>query len=167
MNKFVDLLAQYASYHRDRRNIVTHLFGIPMIVLSVMVLLARPTLLTLGGIDLNPGMLIAAVLALYYLKLDLRMGAVMAVVLALGLDVARYTAPLTTGAWLGLGVGLFVVGWVIQFLGHHYEGRKPAFVDDLIGLIIGPLFVLAEVAFFLGLRKDVEAAIEQKAGSIR
>jgi uncharacterized membrane protein YGL010W len=167
MNKFVDLLAQYASYHRDRRNIVTHLFGIPMIVLSVMVLLARPTLLTLGSIDRNPGMLIAAVLALYYLKLDLRMGAVMAVVLALGLDVARYTAPLATGAWLGLGVGLFVVGWVIQFLGHHYEGRKPAFVDDIIGLIIGPLFVLAEVAFFLGLRKDVEAAIEQKAGSIR
>ncbi|RZL01649.1 MAG: DUF962 domain-containing protein [Rubrivivax sp.] len=167
MNKLVDLLAQYASYHRDRRNILTHLVGIPVIVLSLMVLLARPTLFTAGGVALNPGMVIATLLALYYLKLDLRMGAVMAVVLALGLDVALYTAPLATGAWLGLGLGLFVVGWVIQFLGHHYEGRKPAFVDDLIGLIIGPLFVLAEVAFLLGLRKEVEAAIEQKAGSIR
>lgn len=167
MNKLVDLLAQYASYHRDRRNILTHLFGIPLIVLSLMVLLARPTLLTLGGVAINPGMVIAAVLALYYLKLDLRMGAVMAVLLALGLDVALYTAPLATGAWLGLGFGLFVVGWIFQFLGHHYEGRKPAFVDDVIGLIIGPLFVLAEVAFLLGLRKEVEAAIAEKAGSVR
>ena len=167
MNKLTDLLAQYASYHRDRRNILTHLVGIPTIVLSLMVLLARPTLATVGDLPINPGMVIAALLALYYLKLDLRMGAVMAAMFALGLDVALHTAPLATGAWLAWGLGLFLVGWGIQFLGHYYEGRKPAFVDDIIGLIIGPLFVLAEVAFLLGLRKDVEAAIEQKAGSVR
>lgn len=167
MNKLVDLLAQYASYHRDRRNILTHLVGIPMIVLSVMVLLARPTLVTVGSLPINPGTVIGVLLALYYLKLDLRLGAVMAAVLALGLEVALHTAPLATGAWLAWGVGLFVVGWAIQFVGHYFEGRKPAFVDDVIGLLIGPLFVLAEVAFMLGLRKDVEAAIEQKAGSVR
>lgn len=167
MNKLTDLLAQYASYHRDRRNILTHVVGIPMIVLSLMVLLARPTLATVAGVPINPGMVIAALLALYYLKLDLRMGAVMAAVFALGLDVALQTAPLATGAWLAWGLGLFLGGWGIQFLGHYFEGRKPAFVDDIIGLIIGPLFVLAEVAFLLGLRKDVEAAIEQKAGSVR
>ncbi|MDO9005783.1 MAG: DUF962 domain-containing protein [Aquabacterium sp.] len=167
MNKLIDLLAQYASYHRDRRNILTHLVGIPTIVLSLMVLLARPTLATVGGLPVNPGMVIAALLALYYLKLDLRMGAVMAAVFALGLDVALHTAPLATGVWLAWGLGLFLVGWGIQFLGHYYEGRKPAFVDDVIGLIIGPLFVLAEVAFLLGLRKDIEAAIEAKAGSVR
>src|SRR3990167_3837614 len=98
MNKLIDLLAQYASYHRDRRNILTHLIGIPTIVLSLMVLLARPTLATVGGLPINPGMVIAALLALYYLKLDLRMGAVMAAVFALGLDVALHTAPLATGA---------------------------------------------------------------------
>lgn len=167
MNKLIDLLAQYASYHRDRRNILTHLVGIPTIVLSLMVLLARPTLATVGSLPINPGMVIAALLALYYLKLDLRMGAVMAAVFALGLDVALHTAPLETGVWLAWGLGLFLVGWGIQFLGHYYEGRKPAFVDDVIGLIIGPLFVLAEVAFLLGLRKDIEAAIEAKAGSVR
>lgn len=167
MNKLIDLLAQYASYHRDRRNILTHLVGIPVIVLSLMVLLARPTLVTLGSVPVNPGMVIATVLALYYLTLDLRMGAVMAAVFALGLGVALHTAPLATGAWLAWGLGLFLVGWGIQFLGHYYEGRKPAFVDDIIGLAIGPLFVLAEIAFLLGLRRDVEAAIEQKAGSVR
>jgi uncharacterized membrane protein YGL010W len=44
-----------------------------------------------------------------------------------------------------------VVGWVIQFVGHYYEGRKPAFVDDITGLIIGPLFVVAEAAFLMGM----------------
>ena len=36
----VDLLAQYAEYHRDRRNIATHLIGVPLIVFGLAVLLA-------------------------------------------------------------------------------------------------------------------------------
>ena len=164
MNKLIKLLAQYASYHRDRRNILTHLFGIPMIVLSIIVLLARPTLFEVGDIAINPGTVAALALSVYYLLLDVKLGAVMTALLALGLAAALQTTPLSTGLWLGLGVGLFVLGWALQFLGHHYEGRKPAFVDDVIGLVIGPLFVLAEAAFMLGLRKDVESAIEQKVG---
>src|SRR5881396_2262692 len=42
MRRTLDLLSQYAEYHRDRRNIVTHLIGVPMIVFAVGVLLARP-----------------------------------------------------------------------------------------------------------------------------
>ena len=76
-------------------------------------------------------------------------------------------AALPTGAWLWWGIGLFVVGWAIQFVGHVYEGRKPAFVDDLVGLVIGPLFVVAEAVFALGLRRDLHAAIEQRAGPVR
>ena len=44
MKTLVDQLAQYADYHRDRRNIATHFVGIPMIVLAVQVLLSRPAL---------------------------------------------------------------------------------------------------------------------------
>ena len=64
---------------------------------------------------------------------------------------------------LGWGVGLFVLGWVIQFVGHYYEGRKPAFIDDVTGLIVGPLFVVVEVGFLLGWRKDLQQAIEQRS----
>ena len=69
--------------------------------------------------------------------------------------------------WLGWGVGLFVVGWVIQFIGHYWEGRKPAFMDDIVGLLIGPLFVLAEIGFALGWRKSVQQAIEARSGPVR
>ena len=49
----------------------------------------------------------------------------------------------------------------MQFLGHHYEGRKPAFVDDLKSLLVGPLFVAAEAAFALGLARELEAQVRE------
>jgi len=48
-----ELMVQYAAYHRDKRNIVTHFIGIPMIVFSIGVLLARPSF-EVGGIVLTP-----------------------------------------------------------------------------------------------------------------
>ncbi|MCY1314444.1 hypothetical protein D9M70_650910 [compost metagenome] len=84
--------------------------------------------------------------------------------LALCLWLGAALAVQGTALWLGAGLGMFVVGWVIQFVGHYYEGRKPAFVDDLMGLIVGPLFVVAELSFLLGLRAEVERAVEERAG---
>jgi uncharacterized membrane protein YGL010W len=53
---------------------------------------------------------------------------------------------------------------VIQFVGHYFEGRKPAFLDDVMGLAIGPLFVVAEVCFLAGWRGDVRRAVEARVG---
>jgi uncharacterized membrane protein YGL010W len=167
MKTLTDQLSQYAAYHRDRRNIHTHFVGIPMIVLAVAVLLARPALLQWGGVVVSPATLVALASALYYLRLDLRLGLVMAALLALGLWFAQTMAAQTTGLWLAVGLGLFVVGWVIQFIGHYYEGRKPAFVDDIMGLAIGPLFVVAEAGFLLGMRQELQHDIEARVGPVR
>ncbi len=70
----------------------------------------------------------------------------------------------SVGAWLAWGVGLFVFGWLIQFVGHWYEGKKPAFVDDVIGLLVGPMFITAEALFMLGWNKPLSAEIERRAG---
>jgi uncharacterized membrane protein YGL010W len=85
-----------------------------------------------------------------------RFALAMAAQLALSVWIGHWAAAQSTSTWLALGVGLFVVGWVLQFVGHHYEGRKPAFVDDLVGLLVGPLFITAKVAFALGLRTEVK-----------
>ena len=166
MKSLVDQLAQYAEYHRDRRNIVTHFIGIPMIVLAVQVLLSRPAW-PLGALPLTPALLATLAASVYYLLLDRPLGLLMAALLAAGLALAGQIAALPTGAWLWWGIGLFVVGWAIQFVGHIYEGRKPAFVDDVVGLVIGPLFVVAEAVFALGLRRELHAAIESRAGPVR
>lgn len=163
MKTLVDHLAQYAAYHRDRRNIVTHFVGIPMIVLAVTVLLSRPGF-SLAGLWLSPALAVALVTTLFYLRLDFRFGVVMGALLGLCVWFGAGLAVGGTALWLSAGLGLFVAGWIIQFVGHFYEGRKPAFVDDIMGLMVGPLFVVAEAAFLLGLRQDVEHEVVQRAG---
>ena len=163
MKTLVDHLAQYATYHRDQRNILSHFIGIPLIVLAVAVLLSRPGN-EVFGLWLSPALLVALAAGTFYVRLDRRFGLAMALLLALSLWAGAGLALQSTSVWLSSGIGLFVIGWVIQFVGHYYEGRKPAFVDDVMGLVIGPLFVAAEAAFLLGLRKDVEQAIVERAG---
>jgi uncharacterized membrane protein YGL010W len=165
MKTLVENLSQYAAYHRDSRNIVTHFVGIPMIVLAVTMLLSRPYV-DVAGIALSPALLLAVLSASYYLRLDLRFGLVMSALLAVSVYVSAVVATQPTMFWLVSGIGLFVIGWVFQFIGHFYEGKKPAFVDDVMGLIIGPLFVVAEFAFLLGLRKEVQQQIDSVSGPI-
>ena len=159
-------LTTYATYHRDRRNIATHFVGIPMIVLAVATLLSRP-ILEAGGIPLSPAVLVVVLSVLFYLRLDLRYAVTMGALLALTLWPAHALASASTGLWLLAGGGLFVLGWVIQFVGHIFEGKKPAFVDDMVGLLIGPLFIVAESSFALGLRRDLHRTIEASAGPTR
>jgi uncharacterized membrane protein YGL010W len=167
MKSLVDQLGQYAVYHRDSRNIVSHLIGIPMIVVAVATLLARPSFDMTTALTLSPAMLVAAAVATFYLRLDIRFGILMTVLLALSVWAGKLLAMQSTGLWLAWGLGLFFVGWVIQFIGHYFEGSKPAFVDDVIGLAVGPLFIVAELAFSLGLRDPVRRAMEERAGPIR
>ncbi|MDL5033683.1 DUF962 domain-containing protein [Pelomonas sp. APW6] len=160
----LDLMAQYAAYHRDRRNIATHFVGIPLIVFAIGVLLARIPL-AVGGLEANGAWLLCAVTALWYLTRGaLVLGLATVAVNALLMALATPFAQETTAAWLTVGVGSFVVGWIIQFVGHYYEGRKPAFVDDLVGLLVGPMFVVGEVLFALGWGKDMLATIESRVG---
>ena len=160
----VDLLKQYAEYHRDQRNILTHFVGVPMIVFALGVLLARPTVM-LGSLALTPAWVLFALVALWYLTRG-HLGIGLATALGMGglMLLAHQANTWGTGPWLAWGVGFFVVGWLIQFIGHYYEGRKPAFADDIVGLLVGPMFVVLEMLAPLGLFKDLMAAVERHAG---
>jgi uncharacterized membrane protein YGL010W len=168
MKPLTDQLTQYAAYHLDRRNVVMHMVGIPLIVVAVATLLSRPVF-DAASLALSPSVPVAVIGALFYLRLDARFGVAMTLFLALSVWAGRVLAAQSTVLWLGAGLGMFLAGWVIQFVGHYYEGRKPAFMDDLMGLAIGPLFIVAELAFLLGLRRDLRRAMEEgvKAFSVR
>lgn len=167
MKNTQELLARYAHYHRDRRNIATHLIGVPMIVLAVGILLARARF-DLVGFPLSAAWLAWAASTAWYLRRGqgLVEWLVSAAVGAL-VGLAHPLAEGSTASWLAWGVGLFSLGWVIQFVGHYFEGRKPAFVDDLVGLLVGPLFVVAELLFALGLCSTLRHDIEADAGPTR
>ena len=112
-------------------------------------------------------MLLALASAWFYLRLELKLGALMTLLMGLSVWAGHALAQQSTMVWLSSGLAMFVIGWVIQFVGHHYEGRKPAFVDDVSGLIVGPLFVVAELAFMLGMRHELKEQIEARAGVVR
>ncbi|MEO8698490.1 MAG: Mpo1-like protein [Kofleriaceae bacterium] len=160
MKSLVDRLASYAEYHRDKRNIATHFVGIPMILVGTQATLAR-----IGIGPLNAAAAATWVATRHYRELDptygSAMGTVLGITYAIGTGIAAMPMPL----WAGTAAGLFVGGWALQFLGHYFEGKKPAFLDDLRGLLDGPLFLVAEVAFALGLSPEIRAEVERRAGA--
>ena len=160
----LELMTQYAAYHRDRRNIATHFVGIPLIVFAISVLLARAEF-ALGDTPMNAAIVLWALSSLWYLtRGNLVLGAATALVNGVLTALAMTAAQGSTTSWLLIGVGSFVVGWIIQFIGHYYEGRKPAFVDDLVGLLVGPMFVVGEAMFMLGWGRPLLAEIERRVG---
>ena len=156
-------LGQYGLAHRSKRNVVTHFFGIPLIVFAVLCLLARIQL-PIGGVAVDGSQIFILASVVYYLLLSVSLGLIMAVVFVLLALAAQPIVAMAFTPWLAIGVGVFVFGWVLQFIGHYYEGKKPAFVDDLTGLIIGPLYVMVEMLFLIGLYKELEHQIDEIAG---
>lgn len=166
------LLVSYATYHRDSRNIATHMVGIPLIVFALGALLSHPALLTLstawGPVSLTPAVLAWLVSTPWYLSRGLPgLGVAVSAANGLLLCGATLVLPETDSAWLTWGLATFTVGWLFQGIGDYYEGRKPAFVDDLTGLLIGPMFVVAEGLFALGRLRGLKADIARLAGPTR
>jgi uncharacterized membrane protein YGL010W len=166
MKTLEDQMAFYAAYHQDARNKISHFIGVPAIVLGVMVALAWVRL-EVAGASISAAMVITAILLAYYLFLDLPLGIAMAIVFAALLFVAETIAglPMKEGAaWFFV---LFAGGWVIQLIGHVYEGRKPALVDNLFQIFVAPIFLCAEVFFALGYKPVLHAAVQKRALQMR
>jgi len=159
-------LTQYAAYHRDRRNIATHFVGVPMIVFAIILALAT-VWIPLGAMTTTLAVAFSAATVVYYLVLDVKLGITMAIVYFLMCALAsEMTHRLDVGLSLAWAGGIFLVGWIIQFVGHKFEGMKPAFFDDAKQLLIGPLFVCAEAFFLLGARRELRRRIEARVGPV-
>ncbi len=163
MRTLVQQLSQYAHYHRDPRNIFSHFAGIPLIVISVFGMLAFP----LFGSGISAALLLLVFSTLYYLVLDLKFGGLMLLFSGVCFALAQQLVHWAGSLWLWASVAVFVLGWALQFVGHYYEGKKPAFVDDLMGLLIGPLFIVAEWVFMAGFARELQQQIEADAGPVR
>ena len=139
MQNIADLFADYASYHRTPGNKWFHRFGIPMIMLTMIGMLARVTIFDGGSWRLDAAMLLILGASVYYLAIEWRLAIAM-----IAVSIAFYFA----GAALpmSLNVALFILGWIFQFVGHSvYEKKKPAFMKNFVHLLIGPLWILNDL----------------------
>jgi len=50
-------------------------------------------------------------------------------------------------------LGLFVLGWTLQFIGHAIEGNQPAFFKNPMYLLVGPWWLARRAAAAIGLLK--------------
>lgn len=53
-------------------------------------------------------------------------------------------SPFVDGLWI-VAAASFVVGWVLQFVGHAYEGKPPEFLKDPRFLLVGFRWWLAKM----------------------
>lgn len=156
----------YAAYHQDARNKATHFIGVPMIIFGLFIALGWARV-DLGGVTLTAAMLLAALVLAWYFLLDVPLALAMLAVNA----VLLYFADLVSVQPVGAGLVWFLVffggGWVIQLIGHAYEGRKPALVDNFLQIFVAPIFLAAELFFALGYKPALHAAVQRRALQMR
>ncbi len=134
------LLKHYGVSHQNPVNERIHFIAIPLIMLSLLGLLYA----------LHPFAAYAFVLAslVYYARLSL----VFFITMLVGSLLALSLVKLMGGAVLTVSAAVFLGAWVMQFVGHKIEGKKPSFFEDLQYLWVGPLFVLSKLFLKLGVR---------------
>lgn len=126
-----ELLDEYQKTHTQSLNVQLHTICVPLIVWSLMLLIASFSLHLLN--------LVLCALFLLYGHWHFKLALCAWVFFGL-MYVAMASIP--EHYHLMIGAFVFVVAWIGQFVGHYYEGKKPAFLDDLIFLPVGPLWVI-------------------------
>jgi len=162
MKTIEDQMSFYAAYHQDARNKATHFIGVPAIMLSLFIPLAWIRF-EAGGVTITAAMVFAAVVLIYYFFLDVPLALAMVVITAALVWVGHRIAGLgTSQGWIWFAV-LFVGGWILQLVGHGFEGRKPALADNLFQIFVAPIFLAAEAFFALGYKPQLHRRVNEKA----
>jgi len=166
MKNIEEQMSVYAAYHQDARNKATHFIGVPAIILSLFIPLAWIRF-DAGGVTITAAMLFAAVVVLYYFFLDVLLALAMLVVTGLLVFAGEKIAGLgTVQGWIWFAL-LFVGGWILQLVGHVFEGRKPALADNLFQIFVAPIFLAAEVFFALGYKPRLHENVQNRALQLR
>ena len=166
MKSLEEQMAFYAAYHQDARNKATHFIGVPVIMLSLFIPLAWLRV-DVGGFGVSAAMLFAAVVLAYYLVLDVPLGLGMLVATILLVWAGERIAALgALQGWIWFAV-LFIGGWILQLVGHVFEGRKPALADNLFQIFVAPIFLCAEIFFALGYKPRLCSEVHQRAQRLR
>ncbi|HIK75848.1 MAG: DUF962 domain-containing protein [Alcanivorax sp.] len=158
MRDLSTFLHDYGDSHRHPVNQWVHIFCVPAIFVSTLGLF---WLIPIGqwlGLEgaaaywVNGGTLLAVLCMPFYLRLSMGVSLLMLGWLAVSIAVVTLVdrSALSLG-WSALV--LWLVAWAVQVWGHKVEGKKPSFTDDLVFLLVGPVFVSLELAYKLGLSR--------------
>lgn len=160
-------LTDYVEYHRDPMNCALHVVGIVILFLGAVLPLSLLPV-TVFGLQVNLGILLAIPVLIYWILLDIPIGLAIAGAAALLLFTAATIAShaSVTIVW-AISLVLILIGVALQIIGHQvFERRQPALMDNPTHLLLGPVFVMAKLFISLGYRHDLAAIIQQGSNSV-
>jgi uncharacterized membrane protein YGL010W len=153
MRNIHEWFASYAADHQNPTNRAIHWICVPTIMWAVIAALwTIPPILPQW---FRPGLwAVVAMLAAYgfYHRLSHKLAYAMAAAFIVsGLIAWALYRALGPRELLVLAGVLFVLAWIGQFVGHAIEGRRPAFFDNLVQLLIGPAWLMGKLMRRLGI----------------
>lgn len=156
MRKIDLLLAEYGESHRNGTNKLIHWICVPLIfwtILGFISYIPTPNIYLKYFGFLSIASFIALVLVtIFYFRLSWRIAIIMIfVMLLMEHFVSLANVTFGTKSWI-LYLAVFVITWILQFVGHKIEGKKPSFLKDLQFLLIGPIWLLSFILKKLGIR---------------
>jgi uncharacterized membrane protein YGL010W len=136
----------YAADHQNPTNRLIHWICVPAITWTVVALIwVIPVPGWLGRPGLWAVLAMFLAFCFYYYRLSRKIGLAMAgAFLSLALITDSLYRSIGSSGLLWLAVGVFVVAWIGQFIGHKIEGRRPSFLTDLQYLLIGPAWLMSK-----------------------
>ncbi|GMQ49596.1 Mpo1 family 2-hydroxy fatty acid dioxygenase [Vibrio sp. 10N] len=143
MKSLQQWLDAYGESHQNTTNRKIHKVAVPGIYLSIVGLIWCIPPMSLGDVVINWVWVVMLPVMFFYFRLS------RSVFIQMLLFTLACLAIITFASMLGvsifaLSVVLFVILWIMQFVGHKIEGKKPSFFDDLQFLLIGPIWVFRQ-----------------------
>jgi uncharacterized membrane protein YGL010W len=152
MRTIHDWFASYSADHQNPINRAIHWVCVPTIKRPVIAELWTEPVISRW---MKPGFCAAAAMFLAYLfyyRLSRKLGIAMALVFIVsGVIAWALYGVLGARGLLTLAIVLFVLAWIGQFIGHAIEGRRPAFFDNVVQLLIGPAWLVGKLMRRLGI----------------
>lgn len=147
----------YYIHHTKRLTKVSHFFGVPCIILGLQILLSWVPIPLFFMHPVSLAWIAVMTLLIYYLILDVRLALITSLFL---IPLTYLAAVISQDKFNFFAFSLFciffLVGWAAQFIGHYYEGSKPAFLSHFYQVFVAPIFLVAELVFALGYRKELQ-----------
>ncbi len=146
MRTIHDWFGSYSADHQNPTNRLIHWICVPAILWSAMAALwVLPVPASIGRPGLWCALPMVGALTFYW-RLSRPLGAAMiALFIALALLTNVAYEALGPSRLLWLAIGVFVIAWIGQFVGHIIEGKRPSFFTDLAYLLIGPAWLMGKL----------------------
>jgi uncharacterized membrane protein YGL010W len=161
-NYFHRQLGYYADAHRDRVNSVMHMIGNPILFVAVVLPLSVLPVSVLG-VKISAAPLLTIPALILWMAWDIIIGLAIVVTSIPLLFAAGAIAIHVSILWVWvIAVGLFVLGWTLQIVGHQlFEGKRPTLLNNPVQMLISPMYIFAKLFVALGLRPDLAAVLQK------